>query len=94
LELKASENVDLPLQAADYWARIRHHLQAGDLARYGYFPGIQLLSSSPVVYLISPALHFHPTTDALLRYLSPEIEIVRIGIAESWRRVIRVVMRQ
>jgi hypothetical protein len=44
--------------------------------------------------LISPALHFHPSTDSLLRYLSPEIEITRNGLVESWRRGIRVLMRQ
>lgn len=94
IELKASEKVDLPLQAADYWSRIRQHQQAGDFAHYGYFTGITLQSAPPIVYIISPALHFHPSTDALLRYLSPEIEIIRIGVAESWRRGIRVVMRQ
>ena len=94
LELKSSENVDLPLQAADYWPRIRHHQQAGDFARYGYFPGMTLQPAPPLVYLISPALHFHPSTDALLRYLSPDIEFTRIGIAENWRRGLRVVMRQ
>jgi hypothetical protein len=94
LELKAVENVDLPLQSADYWSRIRYHQQAGDLARNGYFPNIQLLPTPPIIYLISPALHFHPSTDALLRFLSPEIEIIRIGVAESWRRGIHVVMRQ
>ena len=94
LELKAAENVDLSLQAADYWSRIRHHQQASDFARYGYFTGITLQAASPLVYLISPAWHFHPSTDALLRYLSPEIEFIRIGAAENWRRGNRVVMRQ
>jgi hypothetical protein len=78
------------LQAADYWSRIRHHQQAGDLARSRYATSTR----AALVYLISSALHFHPSTDALLRYLSPEIEIIRIGLSESWRRGIRVVMRQ
>jgi hypothetical protein len=30
----------------------------------------------------------------LLRYLAPEVEIVRVGLVESWRRGVRVVMRQ
>ncbi len=94
LELKASENVDLPLQAADYWSRVRHHQQAGDFTRYGFFPGITLQTAPPLVYLISPELRFHPSTDTLLRFLSPEIEIVRIGVAESWRHGLRVMMRQ
>jgi hypothetical protein len=94
LELKATENPELPLQAADYWSRIRHHLTQGDLVRYGYFPGIELQSSAPLVYLIAPALRFHPTTDTILKYLSPEMEIIRVGMAEAWRRELRVVMRQ
>jgi hypothetical protein len=94
LELKAGENVDMPLQAADYWARIRRHQAQGDLARYRYFPGLQLQSVAPVVYLVAPALRFHPTTDTLLKYLSPEMEIIRVGLAEDWRRGLRVVMRQ
>jgi len=94
LELKATEHLHLPLQAADYWLRIRRHLERGDFARYGYFPGIELHSAPPLVYLVAPALRFHPSTDVLLRYLSPELEMVRVGLAESWRRGIRVVMRQ
>lgn len=94
LELKATENVDLPLQAADYWSRVRWHQSQGDFARYGYFPGIELQTAPPLVYLIAPALRFHPTTDVLHRYLSREMEIIRVGVAESWRRGLRVMFRQ
>jgi hypothetical protein len=94
LELKASENPTLPLQAADYWARIRRHQMEGDLARYGYFPDLELQSTPPLLYLVAPALRFHPTTETILKYLSHEIEIVRVGLAESWRSGLRVVMRQ
>lgn len=94
LELKATENVDLPMQAADYWSRIRWHQAQGDFARYGYFPALELQPAPPLVYLIAPALHFHPTTGILQRYLSPEMEIIRVGLAESWRRGLRVMFRQ
>jgi len=94
IELKASEHIHLPLQAADYWLRVRRQLQSGEIARYGYFPGVTLQQASPLVYLVAPALRFHPTTDHLLNCLSPELEIVRVGLAESWRRGLRVVMRQ
>jgi hypothetical protein len=94
IELKASEHIHLPLQAADYWLRVRRQLQSGEIARYGYFPGIVLQQTPPLVYLVAPALRFHPTTDELLKYLSPELDIVRVGLAESWRRGLRVVMRQ
>jgi hypothetical protein len=94
LELKASEHIHLPLQAADYWLRVRRHLEQGDFARYGYFRGIELQNAPPIVYLVAPALRFHPATDALLTYLSPDLEVVRVGLAERWRRGLRVVMRQ
>ena len=94
LELKASEHIHLPLQAAGYWLRIRRHLEQRDFARYGYFPGIELQAAPPLVYLVAPALRFHPSTHTLLRFLQPELEATRVGLAESWRRGLRVVMRQ
>jgi hypothetical protein len=94
LELKATEHIHLPLQAANYWLRIHRHLQQGDFSRYRYFTGIELQSAAPIVYLVAPSLRFHSTTDALLRHLSPEMEVARVGLAESWRRDLRVVMRQ
>ncbi len=94
IELKASEHIHLPLQAADYWLHIRRHLESGNIARYGYFPGIELQPAPPLVYLVAPALRFHPSTDDLLHCLSGELAIVRVGLAESWRRGLRVVMRQ
>lgn len=94
LELKATENPELPLQAADYWERIRRHQAQGDLARYRYFSDVELQAAPPIVYLVAPALRFHPTTETILNYLSPEMEIVRVGLAEGWRNGLRVVMRQ
>jgi hypothetical protein len=94
LELKATENIHLAIQAADYWLRIRRHLAQGDFSRYGYFPGIQLQTTAPIVYLVAPALRFHPATDIILKYLTPELEIIRVGLTESWRRGMQVVMRQ
>ncbi len=94
VELKSVENPDLPLQAGDYWSRIRHLQVEGDLARYGYFAGLELHPDPPLIYLVAPALRFHPSTDTLLRFLKPEIEVIRVGLVESWRRGLRVVMRQ
>jgi len=74
--------------------RVRRQLQSGEIARYGYFQGVALQQVPPLVYLVAPALRFHPTTDDLLKYLSPELEIARVGLAESQRRGLRVVMRQ
>ncbi|HXN96062.1 MAG TPA: hypothetical protein VN879_16270, partial [Candidatus Acidoferrales bacterium] len=64
------------------------------IARYGYFQGVALQQAPPLVYLVAPALRFHPATDDLLKYLSPELEVARVGLAEGWRRGLHVVMRQ
>ncbi len=94
IELKASEDLQLPMQALDYWLRVRRHQREGDLARCGYFAGLELDSAPPLVWLVAPALHFHPATDTLLKCLSPEIEVTRIGVNENWRSGLKVVLRQ
>ena len=38
-------------------------------------------------------LEFHPTTESILRYLSPEIEIERIGVSANWRKDLRIMFR-
>lgn len=94
IELKAGEDIQLPLQAVDYWLRVRRHQRDGDFERYGYFAGAALDPKPPLVWLVAPALRFHSTMDTLLRYLSPEICITRIGLNENWRRGLKVMLRQ
>ena len=94
VELKASEDVQLPLQAIDYWLRVRWHHAQQDFGRYGYFTAIELDSRPPLLFLVAPALHFHPASDVILKCLSPEIEVYRVGVNEHWRRGVRVVLRQ
>jgi hypothetical protein len=36
----------------------------------------------------------HPSTDILLRYISPEIEWEFVGIDERWREGVKVVFRK
>jgi hypothetical protein len=94
LELKASEDIQLVMQAADYWLRVRFHHAQDDFRRFGYFPEAQLSPKPPLLFLVAPGFRFHPSTDIVLRYLSPEIEVARIALAENWRRGLRVVFRQ
>ena len=94
IELKASEDIQLPLQAIDYWLRVRRHQRNGDLERCGYFAGVNLDPRPPLVWLVAPGLRFHASTDTLLRYLSHEIEIMRIGLSENWRSGLKVIFRQ
>jgi hypothetical protein len=86
--------LDLPLQAAECGLRIQRHLQQGDFPRYGYFPGVEFEKAPPLAYLLAPALRFHPTTDIVLRYLVNPLEVLRVGLNESWRRGLRALQRQ
>ena len=63
LELKAGEDLQLVLQAVDYWLRVRWHHAQQDFARYGYFPGITLDPRPPLLFLVAPSLRFHPAND-------------------------------
>ena len=94
LELKASEDIHVVMQAVDYWLRVRWHHDQDDFRRFGYFPDVALQPKPPILLLIAPGFQFHPSNDIVLRYLSREIEVVRVGLGENWRRGLRVVFRQ
>lgn len=94
MELKASEDLQLPVQAMDYWLRVRRHQREGDFARCGYFGGVELDPAPPMLWLVAPSLRFHPATDMLLKYLSPEIRVMRLGLSENWRRTLKIVFRR
>jgi hypothetical protein len=94
VELKADEDIHLPLQGLDYWSRVEWHHTRGEFPRFGYFPERELSTDKPLLYLVAPALHVHPATDILLRYVSPEIEWEFVGIDERWREGVKVVFRK
>jgi hypothetical protein len=94
VELKAEEDIHLPLQGVDYWARVHWHHARGEFTRFGYFPGLELAPGPPLLILVAPAFHIHPATDTLLRFLSPEIEWTLAAIDERWRDELRVVFRK
>jgi hypothetical protein len=94
IELKADEDIHLPLQGVDYWSRVSWHQHRGEFARFGYFSGCEISPLKPLLVLVAPALHLHPTTDTILRYLSPEIDWEVLGIDEHWRQEIKVVFRK
>lgn len=91
LELKTSEDIQLPLQALDYWMHAAWHSGRNELSHL--FPGVPLEARPPKLLLIAPALAFHSSTATLLRYFSPEIDVERVGINENWRKDFRVVLR-
>jgi hypothetical protein len=94
VELKADEDIHLPLQGLDYWSRVEWHHARGEFPRFGYFEGRELSTEKPLLFLVAPALHVHPATDTLLRYISQEIEWEFVGIDERWREGVKVVFRK
>ncbi len=94
LELKADDDLHLPLQALDYWARVRMLHRADELRRRGYFPGMELSEEDPLLVLVAPALHIHPANETVLRHLAPKVPWELIALDEHWRQQCRVVLRR
>jgi hypothetical protein len=93
VEVKAFEDIHLPLQALDYWMRVKWHLGRGEFAGRGYFPGMELRSDSPRLMLVAPALDFHPSNEVVLRFFAPEVRVERVGVGIEWKRDLRVMFR-
>jgi hypothetical protein len=107
VELKADEDLHLPLQALDYWIRVRalnddRQPAAGNAGsrplsafeRQGYFPGAEVSPLPPRLLLAGPALRIHPANEPVLRYFSPQVEWELIAVSEHWRRELKVVFRK
>jgi hypothetical protein len=102
IELKADDDLHFALQGLDYWIRVRHHhLQTvdtatgmGEFQRHGYFRGVELSPLPPRLYLVAPALHVHPATETVLRYVSPRVEWSLLALDERWRQEVKVVWRK
>jgi hypothetical protein len=105
LELKANEDLHLPLQALDYWIRVRalnadrQKTPAADrpltaFERQGYFAGAEVSPLVPHLLLLAPALRIHPANEPVLRYFAPEIDWELIALGEDWRRELKVIFRK
>ena len=91
LELKTTEDLHLPIQALDYWMRVMWHAQREELGHL--FPRISLAPMPPRLLLVAPAIAFHSTNAAVLRYFSRQIDVERVGINSDWQRDLKVVLR-
>lgn len=104
MELKADEDLHLPMQALDYWIRVRalnndRQPAAGGrmlsaFERQGYFPGAEVSPLPPRLLLAAPALRIHPANEPVLRYFSPQIEWELVALSEHWRQELNVVFRK
>ena len=93
VEVKVSEDVHLPLQALDYWIRVRWHLERDEFTARGFFPGIAIQQQSPRMLLVAPALNFHPATESILRYFPPTLDVHRIGVSMDWQRGLEIAFK-
>jgi hypothetical protein len=94
LELKANEDLHLPLQGLDYWLRVRQVHAAGELQKHGYFNGVELSDAPPLLLLVAPALRIHPANETVLRYLKTDVEWTLVALDEHWRQRRRVIFRK
>jgi hypothetical protein len=107
IELKADEDLHLPLQALDYWIRVRalnddRQPVAGNeggrtlsaFERQGYFAGAEVSAQPPRLLLAAPALRIHPANEPVLRYFSSQVEWELVALTEHWRRELKVVFRK
>lgn len=93
IELKASADIDLPLQALDYWLRVKWHLDRKEFAGNGYFPGTELRSVPPRLLLVAPALEFHPSNERVLRFFSQQVSVGRLGVGVEWQKQLKLMYR-
>jgi hypothetical protein len=104
MELKANEDLHLPLQALDYWIRVRalnadrpigaDGKSLSAFERHGYFDSAPVSPLPPRLMLVAPALRIHPANEPVLRYFSPEIEWELFALSEHWRQELSIVFRK
>jgi hypothetical protein len=94
IELKVSEDAELPFQGLDYWARVEWHRRRGDFERRGYFKGVRLADQPPLLYLVAPLFRFHAATRLLARTISDRVTVYRVGINTDWRASVRLLLKE
>lgn len=94
LELKVSEDIELPMQGLDYWLRVRWHHSRNQFQAHGYFPGVTLSALPPLLFFVCPQFRYHSTFPALTGHIDPAVPLIQVGINENWRDGLRVVLRR
>jgi hypothetical protein len=94
LELKVSEDIELPVQGLDYWLRVRWHQLHQEFLSKGYFRNVAISPDSPVLFFVSPQFRYHDTFPRIVKHISPLVPLVQVGINEDWRSGVRVVMKR
>jgi hypothetical protein len=94
IEVKATEDGQLPMQGLDYWLRVEQARLRGEFEKRGLFSGLKIADRPPLLYLTAPRLRFHRTFETVARSIDSRIEAYRIGVNTNWRAGVRVHTRE
>lgn len=94
IELKVSSDREMIFQCADYWQKIERQRRAGHIEKAKIFGDLKIKDEPPLVYLAAPMLSFHKDFAFLAKTISPEIEIYRFDLNETWRASLKVLRRE
>jgi hypothetical protein len=100
IEMKACDDMHLPLRGLDAWIETRRLLHresekvVNQLQSAGYFQDLALPEQLPVLYFVAPSLRIHPTNEIILKYISAAIEWHLLAVNENWREHLSVVFRK
>ena len=94
LELKVSEDIELPVQGLDYWLRVRWHHERGEFRKKGYFPGLELSLLSPTLYFVCPQFRYHDSFSKITKYIDSKVPVWQVGINENWKEGVKIVRKK
>lgn len=90
IEIKASEDIQLPLQGLDYWLRIEQARLRNEFISRRLFKDIRIADAPPLLYLVAPQLRFHRSFSQIASCISASIDTFKIGINSNWRNDVKV----
>jgi hypothetical protein len=94
LELKVSEDIELPMQGLDYWLRVKWHQERGEFQKNGYFPGLVLSLHSPLLYFVGPQFRYHDSFPKISKNILPSVPVCQVGINENWKEGVKVLRKK
>lgn len=93
IELKVAPHREMIFQAANYWRLIEVQRRSGKLAAARAFGDRKIADVPALVYLVAPALSFHPDLEFWAGMISPKIKFYKYDLHENWRASIKVLQR-
>jgi hypothetical protein len=94
LELKVSEDIELPMQGLDYWLRVRWHHLRQEFQSKGYFPGVRVSAELPLLFFVCPQFRYHSSFPQIVRQINPAVPMIQVGINENWKKSVQVVLKR